>query len=289
MGLTIETNMINLFHHKDSIAARLKKITAKDWQNRLQAKGYDVIVTKHMKNTQTTKIKASKKTPTNTESLIRLKDQGYRVIIRHLRKVKSLDINEDGLFVYKVSPTLHSDSFVRDVIKEAYPEAGEIPYFKYVENGGATILELRNGEEKITVQATCYAKDNFCKRLLCFLSAEYFENDRQRELTNNWDFSPAGRQLAAQNMLKAVQLSSASIKVVDMICPTKELRAIIAPDIIVYIDSNLPTAYEDTASIYVRPTKDECRALFTAKYNRHQETVDQLIAYLRQNPQFGDI
>lgn len=132
-------------------------------------------------------------------------------------------------------------------------------------------------------------KSTFCKRLLCYLSAEYFENDRQRQLTNNWDFSPTGRQLAAQNMLKAIQRSSAAIKVVDMICPTKELRAILKPDIIVYIDSNLPTEYEDTSAIYERPTRDECRALFTAKFNRHQETVDKLIAYLSQNPSNGSL
>lgn len=132
-------------------------------------------------------------------------------------------------------------------------------------------------------------KSTFCKRLLCYLNAEYFNNDDLRAKTKNFDFSPSGRQLAAQNMLKAIHRSSAAIKVVDMICPTKELRKIIAPDIIVYIDSNLPTKYEDTSSIYERPTRDECRALFTAKFNRHQETVDQLTTYLQQNPSNGDL
>lgn len=132
-------------------------------------------------------------------------------------------------------------------------------------------------------------KSTFCKRLLYYLSAEYFENDRIRQLTQNWRFDDEGRKLAAGNMLKAIQRSSATIKVVDMICPTKELRKIIAPDIIVYIDSNLPTEYEDTSAIYERPIRDECRALFTAKFNRHQETVDKLIAYLSQNPSNGNL
>jgi len=81
-------------------------------------------------------------------------------------------------------------------------------------------------------------KSTFCKRLLCYLSAEYFNNDDLRAKKNHWDFSPSGRQLAAQNMLAAIRNSSAQIKVVDMICPTKELRRIIAPDIIVFIDSS---------------------------------------------------
>lgn len=106
----------------------------------------------------------NKKTPTNTESLINLNRQGYQVKVRHLRKVKALNVNEDGLFVYKVDPVLHSDSVVREVIKEANVENGEIPYFKYVENGGATILALKKDGEEITIQSTCYAKDRFCRR-----------------------------------------------------------------------------------------------------------------------------
>ncbi len=127
-------------------------------------------------------------------------------------------------------------------------------------------------------------KSTFCKRLLCYLSAEYFNNDKIRELTQNWDFSLRGRKLAAQNMRKFLNDSSSELKLVDMICPTKELRKIIRPDIIVFIDSNRPTKYEDTAAIYEIPTKDECRALFVAKFNRHQETVDKLLAYIQANP-----
>lgn len=149
--------MINLADHQDAICARLKKMSPKELQNRLQAKGYDVIVTnKHMKN---------KKTPTNTESLIRLNQQGYQVKVRHLRKVKALSINEDGLFVYKVDPVLHSDSVVREVIKEADVEKGEIPYFKYLPEGGATEMRIQKGDEEIVVRATCYAKDKFSRRI----------------------------------------------------------------------------------------------------------------------------
>lgn len=148
--------MINLADHKDAICARLKKITAKDWQNRLQAKGYDVTVTnKHMKNTRP---------QTNTESLLKLKSQGYFVKINHHRKVKVLDVNDDGLFTYKVDSKLHADSVVRKVIKEADTVRGEIPYFKYLAKGGATEMILEKDGEKINILATCYSKDHFCRR-----------------------------------------------------------------------------------------------------------------------------
>jgi len=122
----------------------------------LQAKGYDVIVTDKLMNKNT-------KTPTNTEALIKLKNKGYHCRIQHLRKVKALDIGEDGLYCYKVDPVLHNDSYVRKVNKDVSED--EIPYFKYLPEGGATILTLENGEEKITVQATCYAKDHFSRRV----------------------------------------------------------------------------------------------------------------------------
>lgn len=147
--------MINLTDHKDKIIARLQKMSPKELQNRLQAKGYDVIVIKkHMKN---------KKTPTNTEALIKLKNQGFQIRIQHLRKVKTLDIGEDGLYCYKVDPVLHNDSYVRKVNKDVADD--EIPYFKYLPEGGATEIILDNGEEKITVRATCYAKDRFSRRV----------------------------------------------------------------------------------------------------------------------------
>ena len=106
----------------------------------------------------------NKKTPTNTESLIRLKEQDFQIRIHHLRKVKSLAVNEDGLFCYKVDKELYNDSFIRKVNQEANVEKGEIPHFKYIEHGGATILNLKRGGEEITIQSTCYAKDKFSKR-----------------------------------------------------------------------------------------------------------------------------
>jgi hypothetical protein len=113
---------------------------------------------------------------------------------------------------------------------------------------------------------------------MCYLSCEYFENDEARRIFNHWDFSPEGRIIAAHNMLQLINKSTAKIKLVDMICPTKESRAIICPDIIVYIDSPLEGKYDN--SIYEIPSQDECEILLTAKYDKHQEVVNQLIEVL---------
>lgn len=136
--------MINLTDHKDKIIARLQKMSPKELQNRLQAKGYDVIVTKkHMKN---------KKTPTNTESLIRLKNQGFDVKIKHYRMVTQRDDNMG--WKAKLTP----DFEWRENINTGYYDLPN-------EKGGATDLILIRGEEKIVVRASCYAKDHFCRRV----------------------------------------------------------------------------------------------------------------------------
>ena len=99
----------------------------------------------------------------------------------------------------------------------------------------------------------------------------------------NNDFSMNGRKLAAENMRKAVDCSAQTVKIVDIICPTPELRQIVQPDVIVFIDSpNLPK-YPDTASLYVPPTESECQKLFVAKFNRHSETIDELVFWLEEN------
>ena len=105
----------------------------------------------------------NQKTPTNTESLQRLKDKGYRLTIHHLRRVKILDINEDGLYYYKVDPVLHKDSYIRKVNKDVADD--EIPYFKYLPEGGASEMRLEKDGEDIVVRSTCYVKDKFARRL----------------------------------------------------------------------------------------------------------------------------
>lgn len=125
-----------------------------------------------------------------------------------------------------------------------------------------------------------HGKTTFCKKLVKRLACSYFNADDVRRQTKNADFSMAGRKLAAQNMITVVNQSFQEHKVVDMICPTKELRKILAPDVIVFIDSGLPTKYQDTASIYEIPTQEECRKLFVAKFDAHKQTVDELISWL---------
>jgi adenosyl cobinamide kinase/adenosyl cobinamide phosphate guanylyltransferase len=128
-------------------------------------------------------------------------------------------------------------------------------------------------------------KSYFCKRFLQECYAAHFNNDYIRNLTNNQDFSMEGRILAAKNMRKAVDESNAVVKLVDMICPTKELREIIAPDVIVYIKSNTASKHSDTDSLYQEPTPDEAKYFFSCFTRKSDQLVDRVVYWLYKNPQ----
>ena len=94
-----------------------------------------------------------------------------------------------------------------------------------------------------------------------------------------------GRILAAKNMRKAVDESNAVVKLVDMICPTKELREIIAPDVIVYIKSDTASKHSDTDSLYQEPTPDEAKHFFSCFTRKSDQLVDRVVYWLYKNPQ----
>lgn len=126
-------------------------------------------------------------------------------------------------------------------------------------------------------------KSYFCQQLLKKVNAAYFNNDDLRRQTNNWSFSTEGRTLAAQNMRHATNQSLSEIKLVDMICPTPELRTIISPDVIVFIDSDKPSKYPDTDALYIHPTKDEAKYFFSCWTRKVDELVLHLVSFLKQN------
>jgi adenylylsulfate kinase len=135
---------------------------------------------------------------------------------------------------------------------------------------------------KILVTArSSVGKSYFCNKLLQVIDADYFNNDQIRSQTENWDFSPNGRFLAAQNMRQATDQSAAKIKLIDMICPTPELRSIIAPDVIVFIDSDESSKYPDTDALYVKPTKNEAPLFFSCWTRKVDELVDRLVILLK--------
>ncbi len=92
------------------------------------------------------------KTLTNTAALNILKSQGFKVVINHYRRCPTFNIQESKWEI----------NLIPDFEWRKYLFTG--CYGLPGEKGGATILTLLRGEEKITVRADCYIKDRFCRR-----------------------------------------------------------------------------------------------------------------------------
>ena len=132
-------------------------------------------------------------------------------------------------------------------------------------------------------------KTYFCRQFLKHISAAYFNNDDVRRQTGNSDFSMNGRLLAAQNMRQLIDQSFAEIKLVDMICPTKELRAVIAPDVMVFIDSDKPSKYPDTDALYEKPSCNEAEYFFSAWTRKTDELVQRVVFLIHNLARFPNV
>ena len=84
----------------------------------------------------------------------------------------------------------------------------------------------------------------------------YLNNDEIRNLFNNFDFSIEGRLRQATRM-KALADKNIGLTIIDMICPLKEMREIIKPDTIIFINREGNGIYKHTDDMFVPPTEDE--------------------------------
>jgi hypothetical protein len=95
----------------------------------------------------------------------------------------------------------------------------------------------------------------------------YLNADEIRKIYDDWDFSISGRIRQAHRMKSLSEKSEYSLVVIDMICPLKEMRNIIKPDIIFFINRKDSSKYPDTDIIFEIPSKDECEILYIIKSN----------------------
>lgn len=108
-------------------------------------------------------------------------------------------------------------------------------------------------------------KTHFCSSLLELFpsnSLDYFNADVIRNAYNDWDFSREGRLRQVQRMKDLAEKSNKTTVIVDMICPLVEMREILKPDTIFFIDRIKESRYKDTDKIFEPPCISECTSLF---------------------------
>ena len=105
------------------------------------------------------------------------------------------------------------------------------------------------GAGKTTLAADVAAK-------LLFDRVLWLNADAVRERFDDWDFTPEGRLRQSYRMRKLADEGLAKDRqfvVIDMVAPLKEMRDVIAPDILVWVDTIDKGRFEDTNRMFEPP------------------------------------
>ena len=97
---------------------------------------------------------------------------------------------------------------------------------------------------------------------LLFDRVLWLNADAVRERFDDWDFTPEGRLRQAYRMRQLADEGLAKDRrfvVIDMVAPLKEMRDLIAPDMLVWVDTIEKGRFEDTNRIFEPPEKYNVR------------------------------
>ncbi len=86
-------------------------------------------------------------------------------------------------------------------------------------------------------------------------NAEWFNADQVRTAYDDWDFSFEGRVRQAKRMQDYAKSSKAKYCILDFVCPIKEMREMVQPDVIIWMDTKNQSSYEDTNQLFMKPEK----------------------------------
>jgi adenylylsulfate kinase len=100
-------------------------------------------------------------------------------------------------------------------------------------------------------------KTYLTERLVPLLKAAWYNADKLREMSNDWDFSIEGRVRQSMRMrtFADFEKSHGRFVVCDFVCPTKETRENFDPDILIWMDTIDEGRFEDTNKIFESPSK----------------------------------
>lgn len=80
--------------------------------------------------------------------------------------------------------------------------------------------------------------------------------DQVRQEANDWDFTIEGRLRQARRMC---ELADDKDVIADFVCPLPEMREIFNADYVVWMDTIKSSRFSDTNSVFIPPTKFNCR------------------------------
>jgi energy-coupling factor transporter ATP-binding protein EcfA2 len=85
------------------------------------------------------------------------------------------------------------------------------------------------------------------------ISSMRINGDEVREAHKDWDFSPDGRLRQAERITKLAKKSDTKFVIADFIAPTKQIRDIFSPDMLIWLDTVKSSKYTNTDVVFQNP------------------------------------
>ena len=130
-------------------------------------------------------------------------------------------------------------------------------------------------------------KSTLGNKLAQKLDCDHLNADQVRETFNDWDFSDEGRLRQAYRMKQLAEESSNQYVILDFVCPKKNYRKIISPNISIFMNTIQKGRFENTNSIFETPDKNEIidYVFNTFDSDKHvQEICKKLISFDWRKP-----
>lgn len=130
-------------------------------------------------------------------------------------------------------------------------------------------------------------KSTLANKLSKKLDCLHLNADEVREKFKDWDFSDDGRLRQAYRMKQLAEENKNQYVILDFVCPKKQYRNIISPDISIFMDTIIEGRFKDTNSIFEKPTREEkVNYIFkTFDSDKHvQNILKKLITFNWRNP-----
>lgn len=93
-------------------------------------------------------------------------------------------------------------------------------------------------------------KSTLAKQIYTVLPSTWLNADRIRRSYDDWDFSYAGRLHQAVRMKTMADVCDDAYVIIDMIAPLEEMRTILEPDFIIWMNTKQSSQYKDTDAIF---------------------------------------
>jgi len=147
-------------------------------------------------------------------------------------------------------------------------EDGMVQYYRLIADKKYRILVMGLPESSRRLVSRALAEKIPTSKLL--ISSE------QRTIHKDIDFSAAGQDRHCYRMLDLAREVKEECAIIDMVCPTEDMRGILNPDLIVYVADCAETKFPDLSELFVEPNNYD---YLVKEFNN--EMIDDIIRMIK--------